>query len=169
MAKPLPIPGLDPHAALGTNVRAIIAVRAGELLAYDPVFHDESAVTALHDARIAAKRLRYPLELFVGMLGPDGEAVLAEVNALQNDLGIIHDRDVLIATITQRLATLELDRAGASGPLRASLEAVLTRVQEERLLRYQDVSGYWTQHTGGDFRERLARIGAEAAIPHRPA
>lgn len=164
MTRPWPIPDFDPHAPVAVAARAILAVRAAELLSFDAVFADEHAVAALHNARIAAKRLRYTLELFPEVFGEDGEAVLAAMRTLQEDLGIVHDRDVLIATIEQALGELILVHGADTDAIRISLETVHRRVQQERAERQRAVAGQWHRLAHGDFRDRLARLGGTDAI-----
>jgi CHAD domain-containing protein len=168
MTKPWPVPDLDPDASVATTARAILAVRAGELFSYDAVFPDANAVAALHNARIAAKRLRYTLELFPEVFGEDGDAVLADVKALQEDLGIVHDRDVLIATIERRLGALIDEHEAGTDAVRTSLEIVLARIQQERRTRHRAVADQWKRLAGGDFRTRLERLVGDHAIPTAP-
>jgi CHAD domain-containing protein len=89
------IKGLDPAGPLDANARRIVAVRAGEVLELAGRAQDPCEVKALHDLRIAAKRVRYVLEL-VGpaCVGPDADAIVKEVKGLQDLLGEIHDCDV---------------------------------------------------------------------------
>jgi CHAD domain-containing protein len=83
------VPGLDRAGSLEDNARRIIAVRAQEVLDLGERAQDDPAdVKALHDLRIAAKRLRYILELF----GPPPP--VKQLKALQDLLGEIHDCDV---------------------------------------------------------------------------
>ena len=82
------VKNLDPAGPLEDNARRIIAVRAQELLDLAAGAQDPSAVRELHDLRIAAKRLRYILELF----GP--QAQVKQLKGLQDLLGEIHDCDV---------------------------------------------------------------------------
>jgi CHAD domain-containing protein len=86
--KPRKIKHLDPDAPFGTVAARIVAVRAQEVLDLGSNAEDPSDVRALHDLRIAAKRLRYLLEL----TGP--EAPIKPLKHLQDTLGDIHDCDV---------------------------------------------------------------------------
>jgi CHAD domain-containing protein len=50
---------------------------------------------ALHELRIAAKRLRYTLELFEPALPGRAADAIDDLKHLQDELGFVHDRDVL--------------------------------------------------------------------------
>jgi CHAD domain-containing protein len=74
---------------------------------------------ALHDFRIACKRLRYALERFVE-LDADLAAAAAGLASLQDALGEAHDRDLLLAVIPPSM--------GATGRrLRAERDACVDR------------------------------------------
>jgi CHAD domain-containing protein len=84
------IKGLDPAGSLADNANRIIAVRAVEVLDHAARAQDPTEIVGLHDLRIAAKRLRYLLEL----TGP--KAAVKQLKGLQDVLGEIHDCDVLL-------------------------------------------------------------------------
>ena len=95
MAKPLNVLGIDPENTIRANFALIIPVRIAELYAWERWIRDPARVTELHQMRIAAKRLRYTLELAAPYFGPDVAAAIREVKNLQELLGTIHDADVL--------------------------------------------------------------------------
>ena len=51
-------------------------------------------VATIHQLRIASKRLRYSLEFFREVLGPDAGALIERVTRLQDHLGLLNDADV---------------------------------------------------------------------------
>ena len=57
---------------------------------------DPAAGVAQHDMRIAAKRLRYVLEIVAECFGPEALAAERAAKALQAVLGEIHDCDVML-------------------------------------------------------------------------
>src|SRR5207248_1989202 len=63
------VKGLDPEGPLAENARRIIDVRAREVHSFVPAVFDPQNVEALHDMRIASKRLRYVLELTTPVFG----------------------------------------------------------------------------------------------------
>ena len=67
------VPGLDPDGTLADNAERIVRVRLDELCSFMPRAADPAEVDALHDMRIAAKRLRYILELTAPCFGPYAE------------------------------------------------------------------------------------------------
>ncbi|HET8629656.1 MAG TPA: CHAD domain-containing protein [Thermomicrobiales bacterium] len=74
---------------------------------------DPDAVRALHALRVAAKRLRYTLELFAPMLPGDADDALASLKRLQADLGDLHDREALVARLVRDVRALAAEEAAA--------------------------------------------------------
>jgi CHAD domain-containing protein len=103
MTKAWPVKNLDPAGLVDVNARRILAVRIAEFYSHAPALDDEDAVETLHEMRIAAKRLRYSLELFRDLYGKKGEQQIDRVKQLQEELGHIHDIDVRIELIEQEL------------------------------------------------------------------
>ena len=90
---------LDPEGTLADNARRIVAVRLGELRSFAPRALDPSEVEALHHMRIAAKRLRYVLEITEPALGPSAREGAKTSKKLQDLLGEIHDCDVMLPRV----------------------------------------------------------------------
>ncbi|MBA2677232.1 MAG: CHAD domain-containing protein [Ktedonobacteraceae bacterium] len=113
MAKARPITGLDPQTPTGENARLIASVRLDEMYAWEPYVHDPCSIQELHNLRIAAKRLRYTLEVFEDVLPEACVPIVAEVTQIQEELGAIHDSDVMIALL--RLCLVEQGNAMHNG------------------------------------------------------
>jgi hypothetical protein len=107
--KPRKVKGLDPAAPLADSLQRIINSRLDELCAFMPAASDPARVTELHDMRIAAKRLRYSLEISGGLFGPYVAEATARTKALQSVLGELHDCDM---TLPQVLELIDEARAG---------------------------------------------------------
>ncbi len=103
MAKARAISGLDAHALTSTNARIIARTRLEEMQVWGRYAHDPQRSDELHDLRIAAKRLRYTLEIFADVLPEESTAVVEEVTQIQEELGALHDSDVMIALLSLRL------------------------------------------------------------------
>lgn len=93
------VAGLDPAAPLGPNARRIVATRLEELhsLAGEALVPD--AAEAQHDMRIAAKRLRYALEILGPCIGESAEPARLAAKELQSALGDLHDCDVIMPRV----------------------------------------------------------------------
>jgi CHAD domain-containing protein len=104
--KARPVKGLDPKDTLRANAARIIAVRVDEVCSFDPAIRDPGNVTELHDMRIAAKRLRYVLEICGFAFGPEMRQAEREAKWLQDVLGEVHDCDVLTPLVQEHLTRL---------------------------------------------------------------
>jgi len=106
------VEGLDPAAPLRPNASRIVQTRLDELrgFAEEALAHD--AVTAQHDMRIAAKRLRYVLELFAPCFGEEAGAARKAAKEIQSVLGDLHDCDLMLPKVEGigSLAALLRDR-----------------------------------------------------------
>jgi hypothetical protein len=100
------VTGLRPGSRLGGAARRIAAQRIADLLQFDEAVRDPANIRELHDLRIAAKRLRYTLEVLGNALGPVAASVEDEARALQDILGEVHDCDVLAPRLQKELARL---------------------------------------------------------------
>jgi CHAD domain len=156
VAKARQIRGIRPKASLRTNARVVIAVRLEELLSFRAALGDPSRVRQLHDMRIAAKRLRYSLEMFAVCFPESGE-LLKQLTDLQESLGDIHDLDVLLNIFRERLAALDLQAEQLIAEIMASdLPSPEKNEQAETLL------------TGGELESRrrglVGLIGDKIAL-----
>ena len=111
MTKARAVPGLHPTATLRENARRIIAVRVNEMFSFSSAIGDPTRDDDLHAMRIAAKRLRYSLEMFRPALGPHGPSLLDAVKEIQERIGAIHDADVLDGVARSHLMTVALRQA----------------------------------------------------------
>ena len=91
--------GLKPGRQLRPNAARIVAARLDELRGLADGALEPGAERAQHDMRIAAKRLRYVLEIVKDCFGPEGESARRVAKELQGVLGEIHDCDVLLSKI----------------------------------------------------------------------
>ncbi len=99
MARARPISDIAAQALTGKNARIIARIRLEEMELWGRYAHDPQRSDELHDLRIAAKRLRYTLEIFAEVLPAEISSVIAEVTQIQEELGSLHDSDVMIALL----------------------------------------------------------------------
>jgi len=176
MAKARPVAGLRAQAPLAENTRAIVAVRTAEMFDFAHAIGDPARDADLHNMRIAAKRLRYTLEMFRPALTFDGPRLIDTVKELQERIGTIHDADVLDAMARQRLAVVAQRHVGALAAVTGDeqervaavrvaaatpdevtvgLAVLMARTRAERDREFHALTEWWATHGGPPLRERL--------------
>jgi CHAD domain-containing protein len=133
------VEGLRPEGKLGENARRIVATRLEELRSFAPEALEPAGVNARHDMRIAAKRLRYVLEVVGGCLGPEAGDARAVAKELQRVLGEIHDCDVI-------------------GPRSGGIESVEVLLRTRSELLYRRFADLWRSEETQDALDALGRL-----------
>jgi hypothetical protein len=178
------VPNLDPNASTAVNARRVLAVRTAEFYSYTWIVPFPEYTEALHNLRIAAKRLRYSLELFRPQIGASGERQIERVKAIQEALGTLHDHDVRIALIGDELTKLAVEQSREAQAAiaeaspnelpgiaastmrpppddpRRGLMALLGREHEARRAAYAEFRARWEQLAGEGFRSDLVALSA---------
>jgi CHAD domain-containing protein len=121
--------GLDPDAPLRSGAARIVQARVEELRSFAEEALEPTAAAAQHDMRIAAKRLRYLLEITGGCFGEEAEAARRAARELQGVLGDIHDCDVML-------------------PRAERIESLTTMLQTRRELLFQRFRDLWQAELG---------------------
>jgi CHAD domain-containing protein len=154
------VKGLDPRAPLGDNAERIVRVRLDELTSFMPKAADPDEVVALHDMRIAAKRLRYVLEVTGDCFGPYAANAVKLVKELQDLLGEIHDCDVQLPEVAAFLeGKMEEDVADPKRPNRrtyAGLVALQVHLRARRHALFEEFLELWRDYERKGFAARLA-------------
>jgi CHAD domain-containing protein len=78
------------------HAREAITERLTELLTFEPYVYQSQRMEKLHEMRIAAKRLRYTLEIFMPLYGKQFDKPLKLIKEVQERLGSLHDCDVWV-------------------------------------------------------------------------
>lgn len=178
------IKDLDPAGDLADNVERIVRVRLDELCSFVPAALDPEEVAALHDMRIAAKRLRYVLETTAEpCFGPYAQKGAKRAKELQDLLGEIHDCDVTLPRVLDLVEELQRAdaaavraRAGDADDLDPALSAdaphatawrglftLCVHLRARRMLLFDDFRVLWRGLERDGFRARL-----EYALSERP-
>jgi CHAD domain-containing protein len=107
------VKGIDCDMPLAGAAERIVRTRLEELYGFEPKALDPRNVDDLHDLRIAAKRLRYVLEVTAPCFGDYARTALRRTRALQDLVGEIHDCDVMIPRVLEAIAHLRTRDAEA--------------------------------------------------------
>jgi CHAD domain-containing protein len=164
---------LDPDAPLGGSILAILSVRLDELYSFAAAAKDVDEVDALHDMRIAAKRVRYILEAAEPVFGQPAERGAKTMEQLQDLLGDIHDCDELLPLLARHVEKLRSEDAAAAAageplPNRRKyrgLEALRAHTLADRERLYARFARKWTKLERDAFRARLELELARAGVP----
>lgn len=148
--------------------REVILSQYGELHDLSRSLFSPFDVEPLHDMRIAAKRLRYSLELFSPCFREELRQLAKEIAELQSSLGELHDCDVWIDDLGKRLKARE--RAAASGSVSGEQSAedasdfwLLQHFVIERTKHYDDALTRWAEWKATGFYTKLNEYLHEAA------
>ncbi|MEX5215662.1 MAG: CYTH and CHAD domain-containing protein [Nitrospiraceae bacterium] len=109
---PEPVQPVAQDAPIIDHLRALLSAQVALWLRYDPLVRIGKSVEAVHQMRVATRRLRALLRAALPLLVPEWSAqVRSELSWLAGVLGPARDLDVLIEYFQQELAVLERDEA----------------------------------------------------------
>jgi CHAD domain-containing protein len=143
------VKGLRPDMPLVDAAERIVRVRLDELCSLAPAALDPDDEEALHDMRIAAKRLRYVLEVMAPCLGGYAATAAKRARDLQDLAGEIHDCDVMLPEVRERLG--ELPSHGAH----RGLDALASHLTARRRLLHERLVDRWRELESEGFADRL--------------
>ena len=119
---------VDGQSTVGTSFRQagrdIIAASFEELRKLSASLYQPSRTRPLHRMRIAAKRLRYLVELYTQCWGEQLTSFAAEIAEMQSHLGELHDCDEWIAVLSARLRALPSESSATDAE--AGTEGIIT-------------------------------------------
>ncbi len=106
--------------------------------AYEAVL-DGAPITTLHALRIDFKRLRYAMEFFEEVLGPEAKLVIKEIKTMQDHLGDLNDTSVAAQVLDDFITAQQNAHSGVPQFLRPDISGVLAyadfqAVEQRRLL-----------------------------------
>jgi len=155
MAKALPLYAVNPQASLLSNAPLMLHTRLEELYEFAPYISDPGKVEELHNMRIAAKRLRYTLEIFAPCFpGKDYAKLYEQVKSVQEQIGEIHDRDVRGPLLQDFLDT----HSGSRAEIKVGLERLIQTQQTERAHIYIRFVAYWNKLQRQGFKRNFLQM-----------
>lgn len=124
------------RATVGWAVAAALRASTERLLVHDPLVRLGEGPEAVHQARVATRRLRSDLATFAGMLDRAwAEGLRSELKQAAGLLGALRDADVLLARLTAAAAGLDTADWGPA-------ERLLGRLEGEREEHRRALLGY---------------------------
>lgn len=145
--------------------RKIIAARVADLQDLSNSLHHPFDSEPLHDMRIAAKRLRYAMELFAPCWGGTLKSYAHDVSELQSSLGELRDCDTWIDDLGARLdrnrpspANGRTSAANKREELRRAAVWLLDHFTKERGKHFRHALARWEEWETTDFFARLDSI-----------
>ena len=160
-----------PSPSLLAHGEKHITGRLEELRAFEPCLADPKDKPQHHAMRIAAKRLRYTVEICRPMYAGRVDGVLEAIKQVQSLLGDIHDCDMWVEQLdafsakqAKRLQILY----GHPGPL-ARVRAGIDYLRQERCRRrdelFATLTQYWRDLTAEGLWDALAQTVRAAGEP----
>jgi len=161
MAKPILAKGVTAWMRSGEAAGRVLSAKIDEVKRHvDEALSGD--VDGVHDMRVAVKRLREGLRLFWKLLPRTrAQESMPLVDALNDALGLVRDRDVLIEH-----AEWVRTQDPSSGPLVDGLEAGWVR---DRVMQLDEVVAMWRRLAREeDFERRLRGLAAQTRKRDRP-
>jgi CHAD domain-containing protein len=142
-----------PAGTLAENAPLILYTRYMEMITFAAHIQDPARVQELHSMRIAAKRLRYTLEIFEPAYTKVYRSFLSlinEVKLIQEKIGEIHDCDVRIDQINDYFN----QNIAAKPEIRTGLNNLIDREVQQRSALYAAFIKYWDRLASHNAFER---------------
>jgi CHAD domain-containing protein len=157
-AMPLPVPGNAAAYQVRHIAPRVIYEHYEQVRAYDTVLDGASLLT-LHALRIAFKRLRYTVEFFEEVLGPEAKLVIKEIRGMQDHLGDLNDTRVVGEVLREFVDQHNAEYSGVPIFLRPDISGVAMyararEAEQERLVATFPAA--WANFNRDDVRRALA-------------
>lgn len=134
--------------------RQVVADGLQDLLDLGASLYEPFKIEELHEMRIAAKRLRYAIELFVHCWGERIAPFAEEIADMQSFLGEVHDCDVWIESLGERLER-EQDNLTIDGSDYQTAAWLLSEYVKKRTKEYRAALKLWSEWKANNFAERM--------------
>ena len=157
-ANPLPGPGDATAYQVRHIAPRVIYEHFEQVRAYDTLLDGASLLT-LHALRIAFKRLRYTMEFFEEVLGPEVKLVIKDIKIMQDHLGDLNDTRVVGNVLREFVDQHNADYSGVPIFLRPDISGVLhyarAREAEQRHL-LDTFPEAWANFSRDELRQAIA-------------
>ncbi len=139
-------------------VPRLIYTRYEAVRAYETVL-EHASIDTLHALRIECKRLRYALEFFQEVQGPEAQVVIKEIKRLQDHLGDLNDAEVAGVFLRDFVTRYEDSQAGIPISERRSIEQVVQYMAHQFAEKHRLTMTFadtWANFNRYDIRRDLA-------------
>lgn len=165
----------NPPKGMGKGIYRFAASGIGTgldtLMSYEKPLRQPDAISEHHAMRIAAKRLRYRMEIFRPLYGKELTRAITVMKRLQTLLGELHDCDVWIDMLPGLLShghSGDQEQQRAAPKTDARIQAFIEDQKKYRLLLYHQVVRYWERLTRDEFFPKLREILKAGAVTDPP-
>jgi len=123
---------LAPGASARDVIKNALAESVANLLHHDPLVRTGRDPEAVHQARVATRKLRSNLRTFGSLLDPDWtEPLRSELGWLAFSLGAVRDREVLLERLRERAKSLPASDARSATSLLHLLEVEIDALRKK--------------------------------------
>jgi CHAD domain-containing protein len=156
VARARDVPGFDCEETFSASAERVVKVRATEVFAHSEGVLDLDDIEALHDMRVATRRLRAALEVYAPCFpSKRHRKALKRVKRLADALGERRDRDVAIEFLTGFAAE-------APQGDRAAVEALIERLRHEQREANEELTPFLADKRLKKLRRRLHELAKAA-------
>ncbi len=142
----------DKQISFNQAGKTVVGASLNEFLRLGTSLYNPFEIEELHEMRIAAKRLRYAIELYVSCWGEKIAAFAEEIANMQSLLGEIHDADVWILDLSERLQNGEHEQEFPAAIW------LLSKFVKTRTANYRQALELWSKWQTDDFGEKMRLI-----------
>jgi CHAD domain-containing protein len=144
-----------PPVSFSEAGRRAAAAGLRELIEQGEDLHRPFDHEKLHEIRISAKRLRDTIELFAACWGEGAEPIAEAIAGLQSALGEVHDCDVWIAHLAERLRNMRNPERKSDYQ---SASWLLSRLVKKRTRYYRAALKIWRKWQADGFAEKVRAL-----------
>jgi len=141
----------------------LIYTRLTSVRAYETIL-DHASLDQLHTLRIEFKKLRYAVEFFREVLGPQAKDVINTLKKVQDHLGELNDARVTCQLLTEFVARWEIQQIQQPIGERKTIEPVVAYLAARHADRHRLMVCFpetWETFVHSNFRQALALAVAE--------
>lgn len=156
MAKAKKIPYLNPNQRLDIALQKILKTRFDEMVSFEQGTIEGSDIEALHDMRVASRRVQAVLKIFRGAFPlKKYKDEYTEIRTLIRALGVVRDYDVFIEKIEKFRSQYK------TGDMRA-MDLLIIRKKAEREQKRRELVQHLNNLNKAGYKEHFYRFIMES-------